>query len=120
MQNEDVETVYNGVNPEAETEVAPEYVENVNPAATPEETRQKDIEEGVESYAKAVGELGKSVGIKMNFKSQGIDRETWFNSIEKVAYLAYEDQCSPANPRVPVVEDMKKILELVYDTEEFM
>ena len=78
------------------------------------------VEEGVESYAKAVGELGKSVGIKMNFKSQGIDRDTWFNNIEKVAYLAYEDQCSPANPRVPVVEDMKKILELVYDTEEFM
>lgn len=58
MQNVDVETVYNGVNPEAETEVAPEYVENVNPAATPEETKQKDIEEGVESYKNLLRQSG--------------------------------------------------------------
>ena len=78
------------------------------------------VEEGVESLAKAVGELGKNVGIKMNFQSQGIDRETWMNSVVKLSYLAYEDQCSPANPRVPMVEDMQKILRDAYDTQEFL
>ena len=78
------------------------------------------IEEGVESYAKACGELGKAVGIKMNFKSQGVDETAWLNSVEKLAYLAYEDQCSPANPRVPMVEDMKKIMTDAYYTEEFI
>ena len=78
------------------------------------------VEEGVESYAKAVGELGMKVGIKMNFESQGIDRETWMAATEKLSYLAYEDQCSPANPRVPMVADMKKILEEAYDTKEFL
>ena len=68
------------------------------------------VEEGVESLAKAVGNLGKAVGIKMNFASQGIDRDTWMNAVVKLSYLAYEDQCSPANPRVPMVEDMQKIL----------
>lgn len=78
------------------------------------------IEEGVESYAKACGELGKRLGIKMNFKSQGIDEKEWLNDLEKLAYLAYEDQCSPVNPRVPMVEDMKQILKDAYYTEEFL
>ncbi|MCM1557245.1 MAG: bifunctional acetaldehyde-CoA/alcohol dehydrogenase [Anaeroplasma bactoclasticum] len=77
------------------------------------------IEEGVESYAKACGELGMKCGIKMNFKSQGLDEKEYLASLEKLAYLAYEDQCSPANPRVPMVEDMQKILKDAYYTEEF-
>ena len=77
------------------------------------------VEEGVESYAKACGELGMKVGIKMNFKSQGIDEASWLANVEKLSYLAYEDQCSPANPRVPMVEDMQKILTEAYYTEEF-
>ncbi len=78
------------------------------------------IEEGVESYAKAVGELGASVGIKMNFESQGIDKSLWMEKTDELAYLAYEDQCSPANPRVPMVSDMKEILIKAYDTKEFL
>ena len=78
------------------------------------------VEEGVESYAKAVGELGKKVGIKMNFESQGLDRENYMAQVEKLSYLAYEDQCSPANPRVPMVEDMQKILRDAYDNKEFL
>ncbi len=78
------------------------------------------VEEGVESYAKACGELGKRVGIKMNFKSQGLDEKAWLADVERLAYLAYEDQCSPVNPRVPMVEDMKRILTDAYYTEEFI
>lgn len=78
------------------------------------------VSEGVEAYAKACGNLAKRVGIAMNFKSQGIDRNVWMESMDKLAYLAYEDQCSPANPRVPLVEDMKKIMIDAYDSEEFL
>ena len=78
------------------------------------------VEEGVESYAKACGELGKRLGIKMNFKSQGLDEKAWLADVERLAYLAYEDQCSPVNPRVPMVEDMKRILTDAYYTEEFI
>ncbi len=78
------------------------------------------VEEGVESYAKACGELGMKVGIKMNFKSQNLDESTYMNALEKLAYLAYEDQCSPANPRVPMVADMMEIMKKAYDTEEFI
>ena len=71
-------------------------------------------EEGVESLAKAVMELGKEIGVKMNFSEQGIDEKEWFERLDEVAYEAFEDQCSPANPRVPLVEDMKEILKKAY------
>ncbi len=77
-------------------------------------------EEGVESYAKACGELGKRLGIAMNFQSQGLDEKEYLAQLDKLAFLAYEDQCSPANPRVPLVEDLKKILKEAYYTKEFL
>jgi acetaldehyde dehydrogenase/alcohol dehydrogenase len=72
-------------------------------------------EEGVASLAKAVSNLAKSIGIEMNFASQGIKKDEWLASVDKIAYLAYEDQCSPANPRVPMVEDIKSILIAAYE-----
>ena len=81
------------------------------PASTPEE--------GVHSFAKAVYELGKKVGIKMNFKDQGIDAQEWNDNIAKIALLAYEDQCSPANPKLPLVDDMMKILQETYEATRF-
>lgn len=70
--------------------------------------------QAVESYAQAVTDLAKKCGIEMSFKAQGIKPEDWENNVEKLAYLAYEDQCSPANPRLPMVEDMEKILRDAY------
>lgn len=72
------------------------------------------VEEGVESYAQAVYALGCKVGIKMNFKEQGLDETTYMNNLRKIALLAYEDQCSPANPRLPMIEDMEQILKDSY------
>lgn len=68
------------------------------------------VEEGVESYAKACHDLAEACGIKMSFEAQGIDEKQFVESHENIAYLAYEDQCSPCNPRVPMVNDMKEIL----------
>ncbi|MFD3093650.1 bifunctional acetaldehyde-CoA/alcohol dehydrogenase [Streptococcus agalactiae] len=76
------------------------------PAATPEEA--------VESYAKAVYDLGTRLGIKMNFRDQGIDEKEWKEKSRELAFLAYEDQCSPANPRLPMVDHMQEIIEDSY------
>lgn len=70
--------------------------------------------EGVESLAKAVKKLGKEVGIKMNFCDQNIAEEDWNNNLKDIAFMAYGDQCSPANPRVPMVNDMIQILKDAY------
>ena len=72
------------------------------------------VEEGVESYAKACHELAERCGITMNFMAQGIEEEDFLKHEESVAYLAYEDQCSPCNPRLPLVKDMREILKKAY------
>ena len=76
------------------------------PAATPEEA--------VSAFAQAVYELGERVGIKMSFRDQGINEQDYMQKTEEIAYLAYEDQCTPANPRLAVVSDLKEILEDAY------
>lgn len=73
--------------------------------------------EGVEMFADACEELCKKVGVPANIKSQGIDQEAWEESVHRMAMNAYEDQCTPANPRMPMVHDMEAILRLIYDYE---
>ncbi len=71
--------------------------------------------EGVKSLADAIYDLGIECGEEMNFKSEGISKEDWFKNAEELAYLAYEDQCTPCNPRIPMIKDMIKILEDAYE-----
>lgn len=70
--------------------------------------------EGVESLATAVTSLIKEINLETNFQALGIDEDKWNENLHKIAVLAYEDQCSPANPRVPMVTDMVEILKKAY------
>jgi len=71
-------------------------------------------EEAVEAFAVAVENLTKEIGLQTKFSELGIDKEAWESKLDTIAVLAYEDQCSPANPRVPLVADMKEILKKLY------
>lgn len=71
----------------------------------------KSKEEGVKMFAKACHDLAVSLGIDMSFASQSVEEKDFLEHSESLAYLAYEDQCSTANPRLPLVADMKVILE---------
>ena len=78
----------------------------------------ESLEQGVEAFANAVTVLGRDSGIEMNFSSLPyLNEEDWMNAAEKLSYLAYEDQCSPANPRVPMVRDMEEILKKAWSGE---
>ncbi|EGO8442418.1 bifunctional acetaldehyde-CoA/alcohol dehydrogenase, partial [Enterococcus faecalis] len=57
----------------------------------------------VEALATAVADLGKSVGIDMNLKAQGVSQETLDTTVDRMAELAYEDQCTTANPKEPLI-----------------
>ena len=74
-------------------------------------------EEGVASLAEACRNLSKEIGLGTSFAEMGIDEKEWNEKIEEMAVLAYEDQCSPANPRVPIVTDMEEILLKAYKGE---
>jgi len=71
-------------------------------------------EEGVASFAQAVYDLGEKIGVKMSFKAQGVPQDEFMAKVSDIAYLAYEDQCTPCNPRLALVKDMEEILADAY------
>ncbi|GAA4627756.1 bifunctional acetaldehyde-CoA/alcohol dehydrogenase [Cellulomonas oligotrophica] len=97
--------------PKYESYVAPERFQQIAqmlglPAATPAE--------GVESYAQAVESLRAKVGIPSSFQAQGVDEQEFMTRLDEVAMGAYEDQCAPANPRMPMIADMKDLMTAAY------
>ncbi|MCO6217742.1 bifunctional acetaldehyde-CoA/alcohol dehydrogenase [Staphylococcus epidermidis] len=74
-------------------------------------------EELVDALANAVYDLGCSVGIDMNLKSQGVTEELLHSTIDRMAELAFEDQCTTANPKEPLIIELKGIIETAYDYE---
>ncbi|MDT0164665.1 bifunctional acetaldehyde-CoA/alcohol dehydrogenase [Actinotalea sp. AC32] len=97
--------------PKYEYYVAPERFQAIAkslglPASTPEE--------GVESYARAVEELRDAVGIPRSFQAQGVDERAFIGKLDDLAMRAYEDQCAPANPRMPMLDDMKDLMTAAY------
>lgn len=76
--------------------------------------KAKTPEEATEVLANAVMNLGKEIGIDMNFQSLVPDEKLWESHLEEIAYLAYEDQCTPCNPREPLVTEMMDIMRKAY------
>lgn len=70
--------------------------------------------EGVESLAKAVEALGKSLNIKMSIAEQGVEEKVFNDAIPMLADRAFEDQCTPANPRLPLVKELEEIYRQAY------
>nr|WP_130416715.1 bifunctional acetaldehyde-CoA/alcohol dehydrogenase [Xylanibacterium ulmi] len=97
--------------PKAEKYIAPERFQAIAkhlglPASTPEE--------GVESYARAVRDLADRIGVEKSFAEQGVSEKDFVGGLDTLAMRAYEDQCAPANPRLPMLQDMKDIMVAAY------
>jgi acetaldehyde dehydrogenase/alcohol dehydrogenase len=72
-------------------------------------------EELVEALATKVYDLGIATGIEMNWKAQGVTKELMAKDIDHLSEKAYEDQCTTANPKEPLISELKGIIELCYD-----
>lgn len=72
-------------------------------------------EELVENLVQAVIDLGKDLGLKLSIKDQGVSREEFEAKVDKLAELAYLDQCTTANPKEPMIEELKEILYQAYE-----
>lgn len=64
----------------------------------------------VAALVKAVRELGQACGIKMNLQDQGVTQEKLDTTIDRMSELAYEDQCTTANPKEPLISELKQII----------
>jgi acetaldehyde dehydrogenase/alcohol dehydrogenase len=68
----------------------------------------------VESLSAAVERLRDTVGIEPSFQALGVDERSFLDALPQQALNAYEDQCAPANPRTPVLDDMQDIMRAAY------
>ena len=51
----------------------------------------------------------KELNMPMTIQACGIEEETYFAAIERLALDAFDDQCTPANPRLPLVSELVQI-----------
>ena len=67
-------------------------------------------EEGVRSLIEKVIELRKEVELPSSIKEYGISESEFMAKIDMLSERAFEDQCTTANPRLPLVSEIKQIL----------
>ena len=67
-------------------------------------------EEGINSLIEKILELMKTLEMDMTFKDTGIEEADFLAHVDDLAEKAFEDQCTPANPRMPLVKEIKEIM----------
>lgn len=70
----------------------------------------KTTEDGVQSLINAVIDLMKEVNEPLSFSECGIDEETYMRNVPDIANKAFEDQCTTANPKLPLVKEIEQIM----------
>lgn len=63
--------------------------------------------EKVELLIKAIDELKAKVGIPKSIKAFGVTEARFYSSLDSMAEQAFDDQCTGANPRYPLISEMK-------------
>lgn len=79
----------------------------------------KNADEKVENLIKAVDELKEKVGIKKTIKEYGVDEADFLARLDDMVEQAFDDQCTGANPRYPLMSEIKQMyLNAYYGTTE--
>jgi acetaldehyde dehydrogenase / alcohol dehydrogenase len=69
----------------------------------------KNDEEKLEKLIASVEELKDQIGIKKTIKDYGIDEKDFLARLDDMSEKAFDDQCTGANPRYPLIEEIKKM-----------
>jgi len=68
------------------------------------------VEEGINSLIDQIIKMNEHMQIPKTFKEAGIDEQEFLAKVDMLADRAFEDQCTTANPRLPLVSELKQIL----------
>jgi acetaldehyde dehydrogenase / alcohol dehydrogenase len=71
-------------------------------------------DELLDSLIAAVAELKAKLGIPASIKAAGVDEESFLSSLDELALDAFDDQCTGANPRYPLIAEIKEIYRRAY------
>ena len=74
----------------------------------------KDDNEKLEKLIQKIDELKDAVGVKHSIKDYGIKEEDFLATLDEMSELAFDDQCTGANPRYPTIEEIKDLYLKVY------
>ena len=69
----------------------------------------KNDAEKLKNFIKALDELKEKVGIKKTIKDYGIDEEKFLSTLDEMVEQAFDDQCTGANPRYPLMSEIKQM-----------
>ena len=69
----------------------------------------KNDAEKVENLIKALDELKEKVGIKKTIRDYGIDEQNFLDRLDEMTEQAFDDQCTGANPRYPLMSEIKQM-----------
>ena len=75
----------------------------------------KTTQEGVNSLIKAIKDLMKNLDMHTSFKQENILEEDYMNKVSELAQKAFEDQCTTANPKLPLISELEQILKDAYN-----
>ena len=65
--------------------------------------------EKVENLIKAIDELKDKIGIKKTIAEYGVSEEDFLKTLDDMSLKAFDDQCTGANPRYPLVSELKQM-----------
>jgi acetaldehyde dehydrogenase/alcohol dehydrogenase len=78
-----------------------------------------DDSEKLENLIRAIDELKVSIGIKPSIKDYGVDEKDFLDRLDEMVELAFDDQCTGANPRYPLLSEIKRMyLNAYFNTRE--
>lgn len=66
--------------------------------------------EGIKSLIKAIQEMNEKLGIPATLQDEGVNEDEFLAKLDDLSEKAFEDQCTTANPRLPLVTELKQIL----------
>ena len=69
----------------------------------------KTDEEKLENLIKGINELKEKIGIKKTIKDYGVDEKVFLDTLDEMVEQAFDDQCTGANPRYPLMKEIKEM-----------
>ena len=80
----------------------------------------KNDKESLENLINAINALKERVGIKATIRDYGVDEKDFLDRLDAMTEQAFDDQCTGANPRYPLMSEIKQMyLNAYYGNKHF-
>ena len=66
-------------------------------------------EEKLDNLIQKIDELKERIGIKRTIREYGVDEQDFLNRLDEMVEQAFDDQCTGANPRYPLMSEIRQM-----------